>query len=244
MIQLLLAVVGGYIIGAIPSGALVARLYGRVDLTRVGSQKTGATNVLRTLGPKAAAIVFIGDVLKGVLPTLAARLLVSDDSLRAWAMSLAGLAAVLGHAYSVFIGFKGGRGVSTGLGALAVIEPPIAGLAFVVGAIAIAATRYVSLGSILGTSTAAVALLIWAIIDRSMLAAAVFGVAIGIFIVVAHRDNIDRLRTGTERKLGERVSPTAGLATRPAENRPQRGPSSNARDGSRSRRRKSRRPRR
>jgi glycerol-3-phosphate acyltransferase PlsY len=241
MIQLLLAAIGGYFVGAIPSGALVARLFGRVDLTRVGSQKTGATNVLRTLGWKAAAIVFLGDVLKGVVPALAARLLVADDTVRPWAMSLAALAAVFGHSYSIFIGFKGGRGVSTGLGALAVIEPRIAGLAFLVGAIAIAATRYVSVGSILGTSTAAVVLLVWAILDHSMSAAAAFALAVGIFIVVAHRDNIDRFRKGTERKLGERASPTVGSALRSQENAMRRPAS--GREGSRSRRRKSHRSR-
>src|SRR5438045_7602606 len=131
MVQDLAAPVVGYLIGAIPTGALVARLYRRVDLTRVGSRRTGATNVLRTLGPGAAAVVFLGDFFKGTAAVALGSAFSSGDP---WAMALAGLAAVFGHAYSPFIGFRGGRGVTTGLGGLLAIAPGVAGLGFLVGA--------------------------------------------------------------------------------------------------------------
>lgn len=202
MVPYVLAALLGYLIGSIPTGALVARLYGGVDLTKVGSKRTGATNVLRTLGPVAAALVLLGDISKGVAAVLLCALVAAPD---AWTQSAAGLAAVLGHAYSPFLGFKGGRGVATGLGGLLALSPPSAGLATVVGIVTIAATRYVSLGSILGTLVGAGALAFGALSGRGPAGHLVFALGVGTFIVVAHHDNIERLLHGTERRLGERV---------------------------------------
>ena len=202
MVQLLGSLLLGYLIGAIPTGVVVARLWGGVDLTSVGSKRTGATNVLRTLGPAAAATVFIGDFVKGCLAVLVAAALSSGD---VWAMALSGLAAVLGHAYSPFIGFKGGRGVTTGLGALLVLSPAAAGLAALVGLVAIALTRYVSLGSILGTLSGAGSLAVWTLRGGQHYGYLAFALLVGGFIVVAHHDNIGRLLRGTERRLGQRV---------------------------------------
>ena len=200
--QNFLAIVLGYLLGSIPTGVLVARLHGGVDLTRVGSRRTGATNVLRTLGPGAAAIAFLGDFLKGGLAVLAARLLWPGDP---WPAALAAMAAVFGHVYSPFIGFKGGRGVTTGLSGLLVLWPAAGLLAALVGLVAIIATRYVSLGSILGTTIGGVALVVGTLLYGLPPADAAFGIVIGLFIVAAHHDNIDRLLHGTERKLGQRV---------------------------------------
>lgn len=202
MPQVGLALLVGYLLGAIPTGVLVARLYGRDDLTKTGSKRTGATNVLRTLGKKAASMVFVGDLLKGSLAVVLGGTLAPGDP---WGAALAGLAAVVGHAYSPFIGFKGGRGVATGLGALVVVAPAAAGLAILVGLIAIFATRYVSLGSILGTSIGSLALVVWTLASGQAPAYAAFGLGVGLFIVAAHHDNIDRLIHGTERRLGQRA---------------------------------------
>jgi glycerol-3-phosphate acyltransferase PlsY len=202
MVQHLLALLLGYLCGAIPTGALVGRLYGRVDLTSVGSRRTGATNVLRTLGPGAAAVVFLGDLLKGSAAVLLAVVLSVGDP---WAMALAGTAAVIGHAYSPFIGFKGGRGVATGIGGLAIIAPLAALGSLLVGAAIIAMTRYVSLGSIVGTCAGAIGLVLWTLASGESIAFAAFALAVGGFIVVAHRDNVQRLLNGAERRLGEPV---------------------------------------
>jgi glycerol-3-phosphate acyltransferase PlsY len=201
VVQALVGVLIGYLAGAIPTGAVVGRL-GGVDLTQVGSRRTGATNVLRTLGPGAAAAVFLGDLLKGTLAMLLVGALFERDP---WAVASTGIAAVIGHAYSPFIGFKGGRGVTTGLGGLAVLSLPAAGLALLVGASAIAATRYVSLGSILGTIVGCAALLVGVFANGQPPAHAAYALAVGTFIVAAHHDNIQRLLNGTERKLGQRV---------------------------------------
>jgi glycerol-3-phosphate acyltransferase PlsY len=202
MMQYLAALVAGYLVGAIPTGALIARVYRQVDLTQVGSRRTGATNVLRTLGPGAAAIVFLGDFLKGTAVVLLASTLAGGD---AWVKVVAGTAAVFGHSVSPFLRFKGGRGVTTGLGGLLAIAPMVAGAGLLTGAAAIAATRYVSLGSILGTSVAALLLVLWTVTSDQPVAYGAFAVVVGGFILIAHRDNVDRLLRGTERRLGEQA---------------------------------------
>jgi acyl phosphate:glycerol-3-phosphate acyltransferase len=182
---------------------IVARIYGNVDLTAQGSGRTGATNVLRTLGKGAAAVAFAGDFLKGMLAVLVVRYTVGDGS--AWPELIAAIAAVIGHSYSVFIGFRGGRGVVTGFGATIVAAPVLMVVAFVIGACLVALTRYVSLGSVVGSILGGVLLCGLAVWTGDP-AWAVWGVLVGGFIVVAHRDNIERLLAGTERKIGERAS--------------------------------------
>src|SRR5919109_5643585 len=140
--QGIIAAALGYLLGATPCGMIVARVYRNVDVTAYGSGHTGATNVLRTLGPGAAAIVFAGDLLKGFLAVLLVGWATGGN---AWAELIAAVAAVLGHTYSVFIGFKGGRGVVTGFGASVVAAPVPILFAFIIGISLIALTRYVSL---------------------------------------------------------------------------------------------------
>jgi acyl phosphate:glycerol-3-phosphate acyltransferase len=193
-----LALVLGYLLGSIPSGMIVARVYRNVDLTAHGSGRTGATNVLRTLGPGAAAIAFAADFLKGLLAVLIVMLAFGPEP---WLQLLAAFGAVLGHTYSPFIGFKGGRGVVTGLGATAVAAPLLMLVAFAVGAAVVAATRYVSLGSLVGVALGGVLLVGEALVTGNV-AWAVWGVLVSGLIVLAHRDNIQRLLAGTERRLG------------------------------------------
>ena len=199
-----LAVLLAYLLGSIPTGTIVARVYRNVDITRVGSQRTGATNVLRTLGPGAAAVVFLGDALKGAIAVLAAQTLAPND---AWVVSLAALAAMAGHNFSVFIRFRGGRGVTTGLGALLCIAPWAALGAVILGSVLIATTKYVSLGSM--TGAAAGGLIVAGMALAGLLPGPYFwfGLTAAIFIVTSHRDNLARLAKGSERRLGERAEP-------------------------------------
>jgi glycerol-3-phosphate acyltransferase PlsY len=202
VILAIVAAVVGYLIGAIPTGLIVGRVYKNVDITRVGSQRTGATNVLRTLGPGAAAIVFLGDGLKGVLAVVIANALTNGDALAA---SLAALGAIVGHSYSIFIGFRGGRGVTPGLGALLVLAPLAALIAVALGAVLIVLTRYVSLGSIVGAASGGIVLCLLALIGLEPRPYLLYGSVAAAFIIVSHRDNIARIVSGTERRLGERV---------------------------------------
>lgn len=200
--QFVLAAVIGYALGSIPTGMIVARVYRGVDLSAYGSGRTGATNVLRTLGRGAAAVAFGGDFLKGALAVALVKFVIAPEN--AWVEMVAATAAVIGHTYSVFIGFKGGRGVVTGFGASLVAAPVPILLAFIIGIALIAITRYVSLGSVVGAVLGGVLLCLVAYIYSDP-AWATWGVLVGGFIVVAHKDNIERLLAGKERKLGERA---------------------------------------
>ena len=157
--------------------------------------------MLRTIGKRAAAIAFAGDFSRACSRCWSSARRLGDGN--TWLELIAAIAAVLGHSYSVFIGFKGGRGVVTGFGATIVAAPVPMLVAFVVGLILVALTRYVSLGSVGRRDRGRVAACARSRCTRANAAWAVWGVLIRGFIVVAHRDNIERLLAGTERKLGE-----------------------------------------
>jgi acyl phosphate:glycerol-3-phosphate acyltransferase len=199
----LVSAVLAYLLGSIPVGLLVAHSKGRGDLLRLGSGKTGTTNVLRTLGWKAAAIVFAGDFLKGTLAVFAALLVSQGDHV---ANLIAGLAVIVGHNYSLFMRFRGGRGVVAGLGALAVMAPlvmlGVATLAFVI----IGITRYVSLGSLTGATVTPLILAGLVATGNQSVPHLMFGLIAATIVILSHRDNIGRLMRGTERRIGERVN--------------------------------------
>ena len=197
----ILLVVAAYLIGAIPWGYLVGRLYGGIDLRNVGSGGTGATNALRTMGKGASIVVLVLDFLKGMLPVFAAGWLGFGGS---WQAAVA-VALVAGHCWSPYIGFKGGKGVATGAGAAIALYPPVALVLPVVAAI-IWATRYVSLGSLIGSALASSAFMLLAAAGRVSWSAAVAVVLFSAIIAWQHRGNIARLWAGNERKFGERAT--------------------------------------
>jgi glycerol-3-phosphate acyltransferase PlsY len=203
-VNLVLAAALGYLLGAIPFGLLIGRATRGIDIREYGSHRTGATNALRTLGTRAAALVFVLDVAKGVAAVLLAQALFGSGDLGEWAGAVAGFAAIVGHNWSVFIGFTGGRGVATSSGALGAVSIwTIVILAPIVVGI-IWRTRYVSLGSISGGLLAPViTAALWAV-GAATVPAIVYALASGLLVTVAHADNIARLRAGTERKLGQK----------------------------------------
>jgi glycerol-3-phosphate acyltransferase PlsY len=196
-VELLVAVLVGYLIGAIPSGVLVGRLRG-VDPRDAGSGRTGTTNAIRTLGPGLAAAVAALDLGKGIAAVLVANAIGPEP----WAGALGGVAAVIGHVKSVFIGFHGGRGVATGAGAMLVLAPLTVLVAVPELITLIWATRLVSLASLSAATTvvivaAALYLIGW--VGPEVVVAATL---IGVVVVLAHLDNIGRLLAGTERRFG------------------------------------------
>ena len=202
MIEFVAVVIGSYLIGSIPSGLIIGKLR-RVDIREYGSGNIGTTNVLRTLGAKYGAIVLIADVLKGVIAVVLARYIIETPT----GEMAAGFAAVAGHDWSVFLKFKGGRGVATSLGALLPMAMPapltgVIGLAVFV--LVIFASRYVSLASIVGSISAVVAMAIFMGLDRVPWQYLVYIVVVVALIIYQHRDNISRLRSGTESKLGQK----------------------------------------
>jgi acyl phosphate:glycerol-3-phosphate acyltransferase len=186
-----------YAIGAVPVGWVVARVFGVADIRRHGSGSIGATNVLRTVGRGPAIVTLVGDVLKGYLAVAAGATLGSSDLA---AVAVAAVAAVVGNCWSVFLGFRGGKGVATGLGALLHAVPLATLAALPVFVIAIATTRYVSLASLL--SAACVPLGAVMLGYPRALALAALGVAV--IVIARHHANIARLRAGTESRLGQR----------------------------------------
>lgn len=205
----IIVLVIAYLVGAIPSGVLAGRLYRGVDIRSYGSGGSGATNVARTLGPRAGAAVFVADLVKGMVVISIARYAFSGD---AWLIAAAGSVAVIGHMYPVYIRFKGGKGVATGFGALIVISP-LAGFIALVGVAIAALSRYVSLGSIIGTSISLISLMVFSVFKFSYLGYDhdywwfLFAVPVGALIIWSHQSNIDRLAKGDESRLENKPSP-------------------------------------
>ena len=188
-----------YLAGSIPVGLLVARLSGGVDPRTIGSGRTGGTNALRALGPRWAAVVVTGDLLKGMVPVLLARFVTNGDPL---VEVLCGASAVAGAIWSVFAGFRSGRGVATGVGTMLVIQPVAVLLATPVFIGVILLTRYVSLGSLLGSAAMFPAmLLVLLVVPETPLPYVIYSAVGAALIWMAHADNIDRLLHGTERKF-------------------------------------------
>ncbi len=207
--SILLAAFLGYLLGAIPFGLIIGRLTRGIDIRQYGSHRTGATNALRTLGTRAAAAVFVLDVAKGATAVLVARLVFSADPLVEWGAAAAGFAAIVGHNWSVFIGFTGGRGVATSAGALGAMSIWALLILAPIVVLVIWRTRYVSLGSISGGLAAPVITTVLAATGAATVPAIGYALASGLLVTAAHADNIGRLRAGTERKVGqkEQVSP-------------------------------------
>ncbi len=190
--QYVLLALGSYLLGSLPFGFIVARLRG-IDITSVGSGNIGATNVARVLGWRLGLIVFLLDVGKGVVPPLVTASVTGNRD----AAVLMGLAAVLGHTFSPFLKFKGGKGVATGLGALIGSAPLVGAVVFGTFLLFFAVTRIVSFSALVASASVLVYGLIW---GQGWMFFAVFTPMI-VYVFVRHRANIERLLKGQEPKL-------------------------------------------
>ena len=195
-----------YLVGSIPVGVIVCRVWRGVDPREHGSGSMGATNVLRTAGKKAAALVFALDLGKGALVIALSLILAREAFLL---HGIAGTFVILGHTWPVFAGFKGGKGISPGWAALVVLSPT-AGAVTLIGVAIALLTRYVSLGSIVGASLGILALVVLAIVDipitdsfvlKAPIEYLAFAIPAVVVILFSHRENIARLRKGTENRL-------------------------------------------
>jgi glycerol-3-phosphate acyltransferase PlsY len=188
--------VAGYLLGSIPFAYLLARRATGVDLRVAGSGNVGAANVFRTSRRSVAFAAAILDLAKGSAAVLMAQRLGGDESVRA----VTGIAAVVGHVYPVWLSFRGGKGVATACGVFSVMAPPATLTALAVFFLTVWMTRFVSLGSMI--ATAVVAPLAYVTHEPAPTVSA--AVVVGSLILFRHRTNVARLRTGTERRLGER----------------------------------------
>jgi glycerol-3-phosphate acyltransferase PlsY len=187
-----LAVTLAYLAGCIPTGLLLARRAG-IDVRRVGSGNIGATNVTRAVGPRLGVLTLVGDALKGALPVALAGAAGATPGL----VAMVAVACVLGHVFPVTLGFRGGKGVATGLGVLVVLAPAVAAAAVVLFAACVAVTRRVSVGSLVA-SIAAPAILTLTGGPRPHVVAMAL---VAVLIVVRHRENLVRLLDGTEPRI-------------------------------------------
>ncbi len=194
-------IVFSYLLGAVPFGLLFGKIFSRVDVRGVGSGNIGATNVLRASGKTAALLTLIADALKGFLPVLAAKMLFQAD----YVIVFAGVAAVLGHNFSVYLKFKGGKGVATGYGVMLAVSPWIGFVALIVWLAAALIWRYSSLAALV--SFISYPLMIFATTASSTVDARPFQLlSVFLFglIYYRHRENIKRLLAGTEPKIGNK----------------------------------------
>lgn len=191
-------IVFGYLLGSIPFGLVVGYLYLGKDIRDSGSGKTGTTNVLRTAGKSAAALVLVGDVAKGAVPALVGRYLFDDDGVAAAGAG----AAIVGHIWPVFAGFRGGRGVASAFGAILGLTPLVALIFPLIAAALVVPTRYVSLMSVLGTPIAAGIVVVGAAAGAIPAPFAMYAVFATALIEYKHVPNIRRLLAGTEPKIG------------------------------------------
>jgi len=204
MTTLVIAIILSYLLGSVPVSFLVTRITKGVDIRKYGSGNVGATNVLRTAGKAPALIALIGDVLKGVIAvTLLAKItypvsgIIDYDSFRI----LLGLSVICGHIWPVFLGFKGGKGVATTTGVLLFICPKALGVAAFVWILTVIVTKYVSLGSLLGSLALPI---VTAIMGKSI-QLVIFTITLCIISSYKHKTNIIRLINGEEPKIGQKI---------------------------------------
>jgi glycerol-3-phosphate acyltransferase PlsY len=195
----------GFLCGALPFGLWLGRAFRHVDVRMLGSGNLGATNVYRSLGPALGFATLALDVAKGAVPVLALPTLLGvarPAALGEWARLLAGLFAVAGHVWTPFAGFRGGKGVATTAGVLAALAPVACAVFALVFVAVVAITRFISLGSVLGSLAFVVALARWPRGTGAPTLAA--GIVLALIIVLRHRDNLVRLARGEERRFSLR----------------------------------------
>jgi glycerol-3-phosphate acyltransferase PlsY len=202
----------GYLLGSIPFGLIVGKLKANIDVRNYGSGKTGATNVMRTVGTKLGILTIALDVGKAVGAVMLAKVIIGSSVLTLGGISLqwqvaqvmAGLAVMAGHNWSIFTKFRGGRGVTAFFGTMLVVSPPAAVFGAEILALTALRSRYMSLGSILGVIATWCLLAPLTIIHNWPPIYLLYGLVAVALVVYQHRDNIGRLQRGTERRLGEK----------------------------------------
>jgi len=196
--KIALIIVTCYLLGSIPFGYIVGKLSKKIDIREFGSGNIGATNVFRILGPSLASLVLLGDLGKGILSIYLVRFFNIDNLL---IFTIAGLAVICGHDWSLFLGFKGGKGIATTFGVVFALNPMISILALIIWGIVLITTRYVSLSSIF----AIISIFIFTILFKQPYEYIIFSAIILILGIFNHKENIERLRSKKERKIGEKI---------------------------------------
>lgn len=193
VLHFVLGFVLGHLCGSVPSGLWLVQAFHGIDIRNYGSKNIGTTNVFRTVGPKTAVLVLLADAFKGIVAVALMNYFFQSPLLNV----VTALGALLGHNYSVFLGFKGGKGVATALGLLVFLMPKVAVGSFLVWLVLVLLTRFVSLGSIVAAICTPV--LAWYLAYPTAYVG--FATIAAFFVVLRHKENIHRLLTGTESKI-------------------------------------------
>ncbi|MDD4570353.1 MAG: glycerol-3-phosphate 1-O-acyltransferase PlsY [Tepidanaerobacteraceae bacterium] len=196
MFKTIIFIIASYLVGSISFAYLICSRVYSIDIRQYGSGNPGSTNVLRVLGKKPALIVFAADLLKGLIMVSLGRLF-GGESLAL----LSAIAVVIGHDWSLFLDFKGGKGIATSFGVIIGISPKVGLILFIIGVSVIYISRYVSLGSITSAASLPILLILFNYPAKHIIT----GVVLGAIAIYRHRDNIKRLLSGKENKLGQRV---------------------------------------
>ena len=206
-VQFLGVIIIGYLLGAIPFGVIISKLVRGIDVREYGSGSMGMTNVMRTVGAKAGLIVLVADVLKGSAAVALAWAIFHSPNhdMVHWGQMAGGVAAVIGHSWPVYIGFRGGRGISTAFGAILVISWPIGLICLAAFLLMVAIFRYISLGSISGASALVIAMVVSYTCYSGPIAYLSFALVVAVIVIFRHRANIKRLLSKTEPKIGHKV---------------------------------------
>ena len=194
--EALILILLAYLVGSIPFGLILSKLFAKRDIRSAGSGNIGATNVMRVLGKKLGVLTLMFDILKGAIFVILAEVVTHSEI---WT-SLAGLAAFLGHLYPIYLKFRGGKGVATSVGIFLFLAPYALLVDIVIFLLVVYQTRYVSLGSIIAAALLPVILLVFSYSYVYVILAVIMGG----FIILRHRDNIQRLKQGRETKFGEK----------------------------------------
>ena len=200
MLGYILIAIVAYLLGNISTSYIIAKRIAGIDIRTQGSGNAGSTNVLRTLGKKAGLLTFLGDVLKGALAVLVACIVskfMPIDTLTAKYVAVIGVVA--GHNWPAFLGFRGGKGVATSLGAMLAVHPVAALTCFAVFGVVVLVTKYVSLGSVVGIACSP--LVVYLMGKKEAIPVTTF---LALSVIYTHRENLKRVFSGTERKIGEK----------------------------------------
>lgn len=202
----------GYFCGAIPVGLIIGKWLRGIDVREYGSGNIGFANVFRTVGAKGGALTFIGDVGKGAVPAVIAGIIIGNDTATLGSITfddqvaqvIAAMGAVIGHNWSIYLKFNGGKGVDTALGGMIAMTPYIGVSCLVIGVAVILGSRYVSVGSMAGAASSVVILSPLVATGHEPVEYLTYGGIVTSLIVFRHRENIQKLRAGTERKIGQK----------------------------------------
>ena len=199
MIGIFFVLLVAYIMGSFPMGYWVGQVFFKKDITATGSGNIGATNTYRILGPRAGAVVLLADFLKGAAPVIIMKSVKAPVELAPWFVVAAGLLAMFGHTFSVFLKFKGGKGVATALGVIIVLLPNVMVALLAIWLVVLGLTRYISASSIIAVVLLPAFTFLWYGQETPLI---IFSFLVAILVLYKHRSNIKRLMQGVEPKVG------------------------------------------